>query len=202
VDWRKVRALAPDLIILDKDENTKAIAESAPAPILPTHVESVADVEGELNRLAKILANAKLETLARRWKRIVLHSAPAVSLDSLPGITKWIRRPSHDVRQLLYLVWTQPWITVSRSTFIGSVLEKLGYGDLLVSFDLKYPRIRLEDFDQSRTLLLFATEPYPFHRDLPTATETGFPAALVDGEKFSWFGLRSLRFLEEQLEGS
>ena len=90
-------------------------------------------------------------------------------------------------------------MTVSPHTFIGSMLDRLGYGEWLISAETKYPQITLEGFERSKTLLLCPTEPYPFAQNLDRIRKTGFPAALVDGEKFSWFGLRSLRFLQQEL---
>jgi len=199
VDWQRVQALDPELLILDKEENPIRMAEEAPAPVFATHVESVADVARELTRLAETLGNRKLELLAARWKEILKRRTSQPPLEALPGVVKWVRKPTANCHQLLYLIWKSPWMCVSRNTFVGSMLGRLGYGEYLLQFDAKYPEIVLEDFEMSRTLLLFATEPYPFGRDLEAVGEMGYPSALVDGEKFSWFGLRTLRFLEKNL---
>jgi hypothetical protein len=45
-------------------------------------------------------------------------------------------------------------------------------------------------------VLLASSEPYPFHRRRESLLALDRPAALVDGESFSWFGVRSLSFLE------
>ena len=43
-----------------------------------------------------------------------------------------------------------------------------------------------------------SSEPYPFHKrkDKLALDELGAGSAIVDGERFGWFGLRSLEFLE------
>lgn len=86
-------------------------------------------------------------------------------------------------------------MTVSRSTFIGSMFELLGVG--LDEGAEKYPLVSLADLDPSRTLLLFSSEPYPFLRLRPEEAAP-FAHAFVDGEAFSWFGLRALRFLQHR----
>lgn len=53
----------------------------------------------------------------------------------------------------------------------------------------------------SETLLLFSSEPYPFLRKKDVLNPLFAPYAFVDGERFSWFGMRSLRFLEELRAG-
>jgi ABC-type Fe3+-hydroxamate transport system substrate-binding protein len=202
IDWRKLKTLEPELIVLDKEENSSAIAEESSIPLLVTHIKSVSDVSNALTQLAETLKNSKLEALAKRWQKVSKSRKARSSLEALPGVVQWIRKPSSPCTQLLYLIWKSPLRCVSRDTFIGSVFEQLGYGAYLIRFDQEYPEIALEDFDSSKTLLLFATEPYPFFRELDYLRGTGYPAALVDGEKYSWFGLRSLLFLEECFQNS
>jgi len=45
-------------------------------------------------------------------------------------------------------------------------------------------------------VLLASSEPYPFHRKRDALLALDRPVAIVDGESFSWFGVRSLEFLE------
>lgn len=199
VDWQRVTGLRPDLLILDREENPRAMADEAPVPWMATHVTAVEDVEGELVRLAERLELPALVALAERWRavqRAVGAGSPAEDWCRLPGVLEWIRRPEQPVERLLYLIWHDPWMAAARGTFIGSMLALLGYGRLLGDHAEQYPRIALEEHDPASTLLLFSSEPYPFarHRDLIGALP--FPAALVDGESFGWYGLRALRFLE------
>lgn len=200
VDWRKVEALDPDLVVLDREENRKEILDKLPAPAHLTHVTSVKDVQTELIRLAETLENSKLFDLADQWQRVLPEKQSRARLQALPGVIQWIREPTPACHQLLYLIWKSPWMTLSRDTFVGSVLETLGYGTYLPAFDTLYPTISLDEFEPSRTLLLFPTEPYPFDQHLEIAEATGFPAAIVDGEKFSWFGLRTLLFLRKHFK--
>ena len=57
----------------------------------------------------------------------------------------------------------------------------------------------LNQFDPAKTLLLFSSEPFPFAKKKSELVNLGFSSALVDGESFSWFGVRSLNFIETQL---
>ncbi len=87
-------------------------------------------------------------------------------------------------------------MAVSRETFIGSIFDHLGLGDKMWSRSEKYPEVDLAQFDPATTLLLFSTEPYPFANRRKEIAKLGFPTALVDGEGYTWFGVRSLRFLQ------
>ena len=102
------------------------------------------------------------------------------------------------VSQVLYVIWKDPWMGVSRDTFIGSVLDRFWWGGLLPVFPVKYPELELTKYDPARTLLLFSSEPYPFLKRRAELDGLGFPYAFVDGESLSWFGVRTLAFLERE----
>lgn len=199
VEWAKVAELEPDLLILDQEENPRSMAEQSPVPWYATHVTSVWDMERELRGLHGRLARQELLASADRWRQVCkrLASGPG-SPDwlELPGVMEWVRQPSREVNRFLYVIWKNPWKAVGPGTFIGSMFELLGYGSRMAPLNDKYPSIRLEDYDSTRTLLLFSSEPYPFHEQRNVVEELPFPSAIVDGERFSWFGVRTLRFLE------
>jgi hypothetical protein len=91
-------------------------------------------------------------------------------------------------------------MTVSKKTFISSVLLKLGIEKYLTDFDEKYPELNLDDMEPKSTLLMFASEPYPFLKKIEEVSKLPFPSLILNGEYYSWFGLRSLIFLETQVE--
>ena len=199
IQWAKLDELEPDLLVLDREENPRWMAAQSPVPWVATHVTSVWDVEQDLHRLNDHLSQPGLLALAKRWRqvcqRLTDDSASPDWLD-LPGVIEWLRPPAQGVSRFLYLIWKNPWMAASPDTFIGSMFELLGFGSRMCRLDEKYATIRLEDHDPSDTLLLFASEPYPFARCREDIQELPFASALVDGESYSWFGLRALRFLE------
>lgn len=200
VDWTRVVQLAPDLLVLDCEENARVMAEQAPVPVIATHVRSVRDVPPELDRLGERLSQPRLSAMAQRWRRVCQRFADdprQPSWHGLPAVIEWLQRPGRDVNQFVYLIWKDPWKAVGRDTFIGSVLALLGFGARMLPIGDGYPTIRLEDLVPARTLLLFSSEPYPFAAQKSALATLPFSSALVDGEGYSWFGLRALRFLEE-----
>jgi hypothetical protein len=93
-------------------------------------------------------------------------------------------------------------MSISQDTFIGSVFRHLGLGLWLHDFPTKYPAIDLAQFSPGETLLLCSTEPFPFGKKKQGIERSGYAAALVDGESFSWFGVRNLLFLEKFAQGA
>ncbi len=186
--WEKIRVLKPDLVIFDREENTKQMAESCDFPFYAMHVTSVESLGRELAKLAEILANPKLHAFSQRAFTLLgsSFSAPAL-FEPLTAI------PS-GIETVLYVIWKDPWMVVSADTFIGDICRLLKMA--LPNFAEKYPKISLADYNPEKTLLLFSSEPFPFRKYLEEIKSLGFPAAMVDGENFSWFGIRSIQFLE------
>ncbi len=203
VNWDKVKGLEADFVLLDKEENTIEMAEQCPCPMIVTHVKSIEDVAKELISLSEKLSNEKLFNLAGRWDAIIKTPNFTVrDLNLLPGFVQWVRKPRSKIKDIIYVIWKNPWMSINQETFIYSVLEKIGLKKYMVEFDQKYPEFFLEDYDNEGTLLLLSTEPYPFHKKINDLKSLPFPSMIVDGECFSWFGLRSLKFLEAQSESS
>ncbi len=205
VDWPKVRAVEPDLLVLDRQENPHSIAEQSPVPWVATEVTSVESAGGELDRLGDRLKQPELSAMAERWRKVGARFAqvrPDPDWFELPGVVRWIRRPGSEVERFAYVIWKDPWKVVGSNTFVASMFEVLGYGSRMLRFQEHYPDVRLGDLDPRRTLLLFATEPYPFAGCGDLLAGLPFASAVVDGECYSWFGLRALRFLERCGPGS
>jgi ABC-type Fe3+-hydroxamate transport system substrate-binding protein len=221
----KLRSLAPDLIVLDREENTREMFDVASriAPVLATHVENVHDVSRELRNLATALVSglsselgvakacdagakvsgayetsagdgevaARLRAMADRFDAILARPVPALH-NSSSGVVRQIKGKTSSQIEFIYLIWQDPWMCVNANTFAASMLAQVGFTKLWApDASTKYPTI--EHLPEDKMLFL-ATEPYPFAKkrpDLPNAN-----IALVDGESFSWFGIRALRFLE------
>ena len=193
VDWEKIEALKPDVILLDKEENTKNMAVEGHWHLLVTHVTSVKDVGAEMKKISEVLQNKKIKEIADRWSQVKGQRVEA--LDKTPGVLKWLKKPSSECKKVAYVIWKDPWMCVGDNTFIHSVFELIGLNSYWLDIDGKYPKVDLENLEEE-TLLLFSSEPYPFEKKQEGLLELGQPAAIVDGESFSWYGLRRLRFLE------
>ncbi|WP_196140972.1 helical backbone metal receptor [Aliikangiella sp. G2MR2-5] len=197
VDWDKVSLLKPDLVIFDKEENTLEMANSCPFDYIALHIQSIHDVAKELARLANKINNSNLTSIAHRWEEIATAEFFKSKINEIPGVIEWWKKPEKQ-SQLIYLIWKDPWMAAGEKIFIQSMLDHLGYKNQRVRFDHKYPQISLQDYPPEKTLLLFSSEPFPFERYRSELLSLGYSCALVDGEKYSWYGIRSLEFLEKQ----
>lgn len=201
IDWEKLKTLDFDVLLLDKEENLKQMADDADCEVIATHVKSCDDVIGELRSLSKKLKNATLASYADRWEFAIEQLRKKPSAGLVPGLQTWIKVPIARCENVVYVIWKNPFMAVTRETFIGSMLDLVGLSTSVRFADKQkqYPEIDLAQFDKEKTLFLFSSEPFPFHKKISELEQLDLAAAaIVDGEAYSWFGLRALKFLENQ----
>lgn len=192
VKRRLVRELAPTHAILNIDENTRAMAEQLGEfvpHLIVTHPLSPQDNPALYRLIGGIFdRSARAEVLCRRFE------AESARLRTAAG--HWLRR------QVLYLIWRRPWMTVARDTYIARTLAQVGWDTLPAVSDQRYPAIDMPALLAERPdLVLFSSEPYSFDtRDLETfAADYGYPLsrlALIDAEMVSWYGSRAIAGLD------
>ncbi len=196
-DWDidLIRKLNPDFILLDREENTKEMFEAWPEKCVVTHVEKLEKLATEISKLAIRFENKDLRDIAARWSKVAALPIAAREASAIPAILNWIRKPQGEVQSLIYIIWKNPWMAVNEHTFIASMLRHIGIGDKILSNPKKYYEFEMKDIPPD-SLLLFSSEPYPFMKKQNGLAELGFASAIVNGEAYSWFGIRSLEFLE------
>jgi ABC-type Fe3+-hydroxamate transport system substrate-binding protein len=183
VNIDKIRALAPSHVVVNIDENEKPAVELLARfvpHVIVTHPLRPADNLA----LARLMGGVFCaEAAARRWC-----DAFAAELAALRAA------PKGPPQRVLYCIWQDPWMTVSRDTYIAAMLAEIGWSvpDLGLQ---RYPRFEWSDglvagIDQ----VLLSTEPYRFTEAHADALEkqVGKPVQLVDGEMMSWYGSRAL----------
>lgn len=185
VDVARVRALQPDLVIAEKEENSKHIIETL-AETLPVFVIDVIDFESALRAVRNLGAlvdrTAQAETLARDIRRAFAELRP---------------RATHRVA---YLIWREPYMAAGRETYIHALLEKCGFENVCAHLPGRYPELTLVTLrQQAPDCVLLSSEPYPFddsHVNELAAQLRGVRVIHVDGEMFSWYGGRMLAAAE------
>ncbi len=102
---------------------------------------------------------------------------------------------------MLYLIWKDPWMTVSQDTYVSRTLALFGLETLPVAAQARYPKLENLELKGVERVLL-STEPYRFmesHRD-EIQRQLRLPVSLIDGQMTSWYGPRAiagLRYLAE-----
>lgn len=186
VNIEKVRAFAPTHVIVNVDENEKqtadAIAQFVPHLII-THPLAPLD-NLDLYRMMGNLFGAQV-----RAEKLC---------DEFRATYRAVAEQPFAERAVLYLIWKDPWMTVSRDTYISRTLGLFGLNTLPLEAAARYPELTLnEPWLQEIDLVLLSTEPYSFReRHLPEiAARLGKPTYLIDAEMTSWYGSRAIRGL-------
>jgi ABC-type Fe3+-hydroxamate transport system substrate-binding protein len=186
VNLEKIRKLAPSHLIVNMDENEKPTVEALAEfvrHIVVTHPKGPLDNLGLARLMGGIFCAGQA---AADW--CAAFEAEYAALQAAPKAAP---------QTMLYCIWQDPWMSISRDTYIANMLAEIGWRvpDLGPA---RYPR-----FDWSPALLdgvdgvLLATEPYRFTEAHADALEwqIGKPVLLVDGELLSWYGSRALQGL-------
>ncbi|MDH4094835.1 MAG: helical backbone metal receptor [Betaproteobacteria bacterium] len=181
VKLEAVRALKPTHVILNIDENRKETADAL-AQFVPHLV--VTHPLGPLDNLA----------LFRQFGAAFDRACEAESLCArFEEAYAAVRAEAFPARNVLYLIWQDPWMTVSPDTYISRTLALFGMHTLPAAVQERY--LRLSDLHvQGVDVVLLSTEPYRFgerHRKEVEAL-SGRPTHLVDGEMTSWYGPRAI----------
>ena len=184
VNLKKIRDLAPTHVIVNVDENRKetaeALAEFVPNVIV-THPLAPLDNLALYRQIGSAFRREReAETLCSRFELSY----------------REIEQRNFPQRKVLYLIWKEPWMTVSRDTYVSRMLHLFGMQTVPQEAPKRYPELSTLEATGAE-LILLSTEPYRFrqsHRDeLQTGLKT--PAYLIDGAMTSWYGSRAIRGL-------
>lgn len=189
VNLERIRALAPTHVILNKDENLKETAEALAAFVPNLVVTHPLDPEDNL---------ALYRQFGSTFDR---EQAAGLLCERFQAAYDGVASKAYASRQVLYLIWKDPWMSVSRDTYISRTLRLFGLHTLPEAAAARYPVLAQLDL-QGVDLVLLSSEPYRFaDRHLAeVAALTGRPTLLVDGEMTSWYGPRAiagLHYLED-----
>lgn len=196
VNVEKIRKLAPTHLVVNIDENEKPTVEEL-AEFIPNIVVTHPVRPRDNLALARLMGGVfGREEVAERW--CAAFEAEYALLQAAP------KGPA---QTMLYCIWQDPWMTISRDTYIARMLEEIGWSvpDL---GEVRYPQFAWSpELVAGIDGVLLSSEPYRFTEAHAFALEKqlGKPVLLVDGEMMSWYGSRSvqgLRYLRALASGS
>jgi ABC-type Fe3+-hydroxamate transport system substrate-binding protein len=180
VNLAAVKALQPDLIIANKEENVKEQVEAL-ANIAPVYVTDVSTLAEALTMIQAVGQLTHTATAAQEITETI-----SVKLADIQPFTQSIG--------VLYLIWKEPFMCAGTDTFISDILQHCGLRNLAPA--TRYPALTLEDITHiNPPVVLLSSEPYPFKEKHLAELQLLLPSSkimLVDGEMFSWYGSRLL----------
>jgi len=173
-DLEAIKALRPDVVIANREENRELDVRrlgDAGITVHVTRIETVPEAVDTFERLFDEVLGwerpAWLAEVEQRW------------CGELPEVTRTVAIP----------IWRDPWMVVGRRTFTGDLARRLGWRNAFADHDERYPKAGPEEMEsKGADLVLLPDEPYVFTgEDGPEAfprTET----RLVSGRLLTWYG--------------
>ncbi|MCB0400446.1 MAG: ABC transporter substrate-binding protein [Flavobacteriales bacterium] len=175
----KIRELQPDLILANREENTRHEIEYLRQhyPVYTSDICSLSD------SLEMIRAVGQLTDTGQRAHELV---------QTINQAFDGLRLYQGGRKRVVYLIWQDPVMAVGKQTFIDDMLGRCGF--INVVEQERYPELGVADLQRlSPDILLLASEPFPFREKHVVVWQGELPdtqPVLVDGEYFSWYGSR------------
>ena len=185
-DLDAIVSLAPDVVVMDREENRLEDHDALVALGVTVHVSDVTSIADALGLVDDL--RALVESDGPR----PMMPAPAVG----------------PRRSAFVPIWRRPWMAIGAGTYGASVLEHVGI-DLVTADAGRYPVVELADVASTAPdLALIPSEPYDFtehHVDEIRGAMPSTRVIRVDGRDLFWWGIRTpeaiARLLVETADG-
>lgn len=178
----KIKSLHPDLIIANKEENTK---EQIQQLINLGYQILLTDINTLKEALDAIWEIAKKTNSTSRGAQLILE------------ITTAFQSLNTDLfknKSVLYFIWQKPYMIASNQTFIHDLLKRIGLINVGAQVAPRYPELSVSQITKLNPSYIFlSSEPFPFSESHLAEFQKLFPLSkivCVDGEMFSWYGSR------------
>jgi ABC-type Fe3+-hydroxamate transport system substrate-binding protein len=180
LNFEKIRALNPDLIIANKEENNRADIEllEKDFPVWVSDIKDLNDARNLIKDVGDLIGRHKnTEGLLIQFDKEFLK----------------LKNLNESGKKVIYLIWSNPNMVAGSDTFIHAMLESVGLENVIK--DKRYPELESCNIETPEIVLL-SSEPFPFKEKHIFEFNEMFPKAkvmIVDGEMFSWYGSRLLK---------
>jgi len=184
VHFDKIKALNPDIILCNKEENTKEMIVEL-EQIAPVHISDIYTIDDSFE-------------LIKMYGELFGKEAKAYAIVEEIKLKRNNFKKNKQVQPKLnvaYFIWKNPYMVAANQTFISEMLLINDFQNVFQNLN-RYPVIELSELENKKLdVILLSSEPYPFKEDDVVEMKSKFPKAkviIVDGEMFSWYGSRLL----------
>lgn len=178
----KIKALNPDLVVANREENTKEDIEQI-REFCEVYVSDIKIPEDAISMMTDLAEILELPFSERPY---------------LEALAK-LNANKSDRGSVCYLIWRNPYMAAGGDTYINSMLELSGFRNVLKG-ELRYPELEeAKLIELNPDWVLLSSEPFPFKEKHIAELQSLLPNAkvkLVDGEAFSWYGSRIIPAVE------
>ena len=181
-DLAAIKALEPDLVLANQEENRRLDVERLRAAGVPVWVTDVRTLDQALGSLHRMFTEG-LGWPAPDWldaARQAWAEPPAGPADVAAAIP----------------IWRDPWMVIGSDTFAGDLATRLGLDNVYRGHAARYPKVELAELTAGQAgltagqpeIIVLPDEPYPFSADDGPEMFPAQRVALVDGRSLTWYG--------------
>ena len=185
VNFEKIKALNPDFILCNKEENSYDFLPEL-EKIAPTYFSDVNTIQDSIDLILRLgsIFNRRTESdnLAHKIE-FKLNDFKLFILDK-------------PVRKIAYFIWANPWMVAANDTYINEILLLNKFHNIYNHMS-RYPKIELNKIrhEGDPDVIILSSEPFPFKDEhaMKIGTFTNRSITVFgNGEMFSWPGSRIL----------
>ncbi|MCF6347173.1 MAG: helical backbone metal receptor [Flavobacteriaceae bacterium] len=192
VNYKKIAALNPDIIICNKEENTEEIVSELEKHF-SVYVSDIITFNDTFNMIADFgdIFNSK---------PIALQLINSIQ-SKLDDFNSFIEQ--YSPKKVAYFIWPKPWMVAGGKNYINETLKLNKFENIFENAPDRYLEVYIEylvslNFDLKPELIILPSEPFHFKKEhvekLKKFIDCQF--IFVDGEMFSWYGSRLLKALD------
>ena len=196
----RIVELAPDLVLLNREENRVEDAEALERAGVRCHASMPRTVEETA---------AMVRSIAAALERVPEGERIAADIEARAARVRRAASNRPGVRYA-YVIWREPWMSVNRDTFAHALLALAGGENVFAEAAERYPEFTPAELGtRGPDAVFLCTEPFPFREE--HAEELARLARLprerfrvADGEYLSWHGSRTpagIDYAEELIAG-
>jgi iron complex transport system substrate-binding protein len=187
VKFDTIKALQPDIIIANKEENTKEMVVALRA-ICNVWVTDIITIEDNLQMISDFGKLFNKRTEAQKWSDKINFAYHDFQI--------FIKEKA--IKKVAYFIWANPYMVVGKNTFINEMLQLNKWENIYQNREERYPEIIIQKMriQGDPDMVFLSSEPFPFKDE--HAFEIGrfthhAQTVFVDGEMFSWYGTRIVK---------
>jgi ABC-type Fe3+-hydroxamate transport system substrate-binding protein len=193
-----ILALAPDLVIANREENRRRDVERLQEAGIPVWVTYPRTVREGAELLAAL---ARLGASPQAVREVVEPALAAVARAEARRRAPKAARPP----RVFCPIWRDPWMSVGADTYAHDLIELCAGANAFANHDdRRYPRVSLAEVEVAAPeVILLPNEPFRFgEADARELACLAVPAArsgrihLIDGTLVSWYGPRIRRAID------
>ncbi|PKG43664.1 helical backbone metal receptor [Psychroflexus sp. MES1-P1E] len=181
VKFDKIKALQPDFILANKEENTFEDIDllSNDLKVYVSDINNLKDLKGLITDISFLFG------VAEKGLQLI-EDIESQFLDFQNFIKN---KPKLKVA---YFIWRNPWMVVGSSTFINYMLELNNFENVYAHLQ-RYPEVDIKALKRVDYVLL-SSEPFLFKEAHKAELSVkDYKIEIVDGEYFSWYGSRLVK---------